>query len=305
MSEKKEKIYNKKYTKVKKIGGGSFGSVYIVKEITDNKIFAMKKFYMDNLGNGGAKRQYNLLKEFLHENIIKVIEMFEEYGNQYLITEYHPYNLLDLLTKNKNFSENIIKNIVKQIIIGVNSLHSKNYIHRDLKPDNILISNEGIVKITDFDLCKLLVEGQVNSKNVVTLYYRPPEIFFGETNYKKSVDIWSLGCLMTELFTGTPLFKGKNELETLGNICGIIGKPSEENWPGVSKLPLYIPFEKDKNDLKDILGDKISKEGFEIIEKMLSLCPDKRPSCEELLNNDYFKNNVISNEELKIKLNIF
>ena len=99
MSEKKEKIYNKKYTKVKKIGGGSFGSVYIVKEITDNKIFAMKKFYMDNLGNGGAKRQYNLLKEFLHENIIKVIEMFEEYGNQYLITEYHPYNLLDLLTK--------------------------------------------------------------------------------------------------------------------------------------------------------------------------------------------------------------
>ena len=110
---------------------------------------------------------------------------------------------------------------------------------------------------------------------------------------------------MTELFTGIPLFKGKNELETLGNICGIIGKPSEENWPGVSKLPLYIPFEKDKNDLKDILGDKISKEGFEIIEKMLSLCPDKRPSCEELLNNDYFKNNVISNEELKFKLNIF
>jgi serine/threonine protein kinase len=305
MSEKKDKIYNKKYKKVKKLGGGSFGSVYIVKEITDNKIFAMKKFYMDNLGNGGAKRQYQLLKEFSHENIIKVIETFVEYGNEYLITEYHPYNLLDFLTKNNTLSENIIKNIVKQILIGLNYLHSKNYIHRDIKPDNILISNEGIIKITDFDLCKLLIEGQPNSKNVITLYYRPPEIFFGEVNYKKSVDIWSLGCLMTELFTGNPLFKGKNELETLGYICGIIGKPTEENWPGVSELPLYIPFEKDKNNLIDILGDKISKEGLTIIENMLSLCPNKRPSCEELLNNDYFKYDIISNEELKKKLNIF
>ena len=158
-SSKQEKIYNGKYIKLSKIGGGSFGQVYLVKDIKTNKEYAMKKFYLDNLGNGGAVKQFEILSKFDHENIHKVIDMFiAPNKNQYLITPYYSNNLYNYVTK--KLPEKIIKQIILQVINAAKYLHSLKYIHRDIKPDNILISNEGKIILTDFDLCRQESKGK-------------------------------------------------------------------------------------------------------------------------------------------------
>ena len=301
-----EKLYNNKYIKVSKIGGGSFGSVYLVKDKDTNNLYAMKKFYLDNLGNGGAKKQYEILSKFDHENIHKVIDMFiSKNNNQYLITQYYKNNLYDYVSK--KLPEKVIKQIIYQIICGIKYLHSLKYIHRDIKPDNILLSSEGKIVITDFYLCRQESKGEEDrmSRTAVTLYYRAPEIFFGDLYYGNKIDIWSIGCVFAELVIGKPLFKGNNELGTLSKIIENIGCPNEENWPGVSQLPNYLPFNGGEFKLEEILANEgLSKEGIDMITKMLSLDPKKRPSCEDMLKNEYFKKDIASKEEIKKIMNL-
>lgn len=301
-----EKLYNNKYVKVSKIGGGSFGSVYLVKEKETNKVYAMKKFYLDNLSNGGAKKQYEILSKFNHENIHKVIDMFVAPNkNQYLITPYYQNNLYNYTSK--KLPEKAIKQIIYQIICGVNYLHSLKYIHRDIKPDNILLSSEGKVILTDFDLCRQESKGKDDpmTRTAVTLYYRAPELFFGDSFYGNKIDIWSIGCVFAELIIGKPIFKANNELGTLSNIIEIIGCPSEENWPGVSQLPNFLPFTGGEFKLGKMLEEGgLSKEGIDIVTKMLMLDPKKRPSCEELLNDGYFKKDIASPSEIKEIMNL-
>ena len=301
-----EKLYNNKYVKVSKIGGGSFGAVYLVKEKDTNKVYAMKKFYLDNLSNGGAKKQYEILSKFNHENIHKVIDMFVAPNkNQYLITPYYQNNLYNYTSK--KLPEKVIKQIIYQIIGGVNYLHSLKYIHRDIKPDNILISSEGKIILTDFDLCRQESKGKDDpmTRTAVTLYYRAPELFFGDSYYGNKIDIWSIGCVFAELIIGKPIFKANNELGTLSNIIEIIGCPSEENWPGVSQLPNYLPFTGGEFKLGKMLEEGgLSKEGIDIVTKMLMLDPKKRPSCEEMLKDEYFKKEIASLSEVKEIMNL-
>ena len=301
-----EKLYNNKYVKVSKIGGGSFGAVYLVKEKDTNKVYAMKKFYLDNLGNGGAKKQYEILSKFNHENIHKVIDMFiAPNKNQYLITPYYQNNLYNYTSK--KLPEKVIKQIIFQVVCGVNYLHSLKYIHRDIKPDNILISSEGKIILTDFDLCRQESKGKDDpmTRTAVTLYYRAPELFFGDSYYGNKIDIWSIGCVFAELIIGKPLFKANNELGTLSNIIETIGCPSEENWPGVSQLPNYLPFTGGEFKIEKMLEEGgLSKEGIDIVTKMLMLDPKKRPSCEELLKDEYFKKDIASLSEVKEIMNL-
>ena len=128
---------------------------------------------------------------------------------------------MDVIKTGLNESE--IVRIFKQVVIGVNYLHGKGIIHRDLKPDNILLDNSMCVKITDFDLARVVEKDKPMSRGVATIYYRPPEIFMGETRYSYSVDIWSLGCILAEMITGEPLFKGKTEIEVVCKIFEIRG----------------------------------------------------------------------------------
>ena len=300
------KLYNDKYIKVSKIGGGSFGAVYLVKEKDTNNLYAMKKFYLDNLSKGGAKKQYEILSKFNHENIHKVIDMFiSKNNNQYLITPYYPNNLYDYVSQ--KLPEKAIKQIIFQILNGVNYIHNLKYIHRDIKPDNILLSSEGKIILTDFDLCRQESKGKDDTmtRTAVTLFYRAPEIFYGDSYYGNKIDIWSLGCVFAELIIGRPLFKANNELGTLSNIIETIGCPNEENWPGVSQLPNYLPFGGGKFQLGKILEEGgLSKEGIGIVTQMLMLDPKKRPSCEECLKNEYFKKDIISPDELVKIMNL-
>ena len=155
------------------------------------------------------------------EFIIKVHEVFNNKGNECLISDYFEHVLLDIIKGGIDEAE--IKRLFKQIVLGVYYLHSKGIIHRDLKPDNILLDNSKDVKLIDFDLARVIDKEKPMSRGVATIYYRPPEIFMGDTNYSMSVDIWSLGCILAEMVTGEPLFKGKTEIEVVCKIFEIKG----------------------------------------------------------------------------------
>jgi serine/threonine protein kinase len=188
-----------------------------------------------------------MLKSLDHENIIKPIDYFIENGNQYIVYEYYDWDLNKIIENELN--ENQIKKFMKQIIEGVGYLHSKGIIHRDLKPDNILVNPDSNIKINDFDLARFISYTKPMSRGVTTIYYRPPEIFFGDVNYTFAVDMWGLGCILAEMILREPLFKGKNEIEVVCKIFEILGPADEENWPGCCELPNYMPFGSCNNEL--------------------------------------------------------
>jgi serine/threonine protein kinase len=282
-------IYNGKYSKVKKIGGGSFGFVYLVENIDTHKQYAMKKFYLDNLKEDSVIKQFNILKSLSSSHFVEAVEHFIQKDNHYLITEYYANNLYDYVPK--HLSMKTIKSLIYQLTKAIQYLHNNNYIHRDIKPDNILLDKSGNIKITDFDLVRQLPQSKEEqlTKNVVTLYYRAPEIFYGDVHYGKGVDVWSIGCVFGELITGEPLFKGRSELDTLGKIISFIGTPCEENWEGVSELPNFLPFKVCEGNMKTVMEGKVSNSGIELLKGMLTLDPKKRFSCEEILGHKFFE----------------
>lgn len=127
-----------------------------------------------------------------------------------------------------------------QLLAGIAKCHQHKVLHRDLKPQNLLINREGILKLADFGLARAFGIPVKNfTHEVVTLWYRAPDILMGSKNYSTSVDIWSVGCIFAEIVNRKPLFAGQDEKEQLQKIFKIRGTPNEEDWPGIKELPLY------------------------------------------------------------------
>jgi serine/threonine protein kinase len=169
-----------------------------------------------------CQRQFNILSSLDHKNIIKLSDNFIHKGNDCIIFEYFEKDLLKFIKNSKLIlNEKVLAIIIKEILDGIEYLHYKGVIHRDLKPENILVNKKGELVIADFDLARYL-NGESMSKGVATIYYRPPEIFYGSTNYSFSLDIWSLGCLIVELILKEPIFKGKSEFEVMYKIYEVL-----------------------------------------------------------------------------------
>lgn len=133
---------------------------------------------------------------------------------------------------------------MKQILVGLKVLHSHWIIHRDLTPNNILISKHGVLKYSDFGLSRLFAaDDRPLTRNVVTLYYRAPELLFGAVHYGPEVDIWAAGCILGSLIIRDVMFKGLDDIDQLGRIFSVLGTPTETSWKGAKDLPNYAEFE--------------------------------------------------------------
>ena len=136
--------------------------------------------------------------------------------------------------------EKTIKSFMYQIFDGVAYCHSKKIIHRDLKPQNLLIEKSGKVKIADFGLARSFsIPIRAYTKEVLTLWYRAPELLLGNSEYSISVDIWSIGCIFAEMYLKRPLFQGESEMEQWTKINEILGSPTPDSWPDIVKMPGY------------------------------------------------------------------
>ena len=151
--------------------------------------------------------------------------------NLFIAYEYIETDLTKIIfNKTIALTEKLIKGIMYQILLGLNEIHKFNVIHRDIKPDNILVSKNGVVKIADFGMARIIASpGRAMTRNIVTRWYRPPEIFFGAKYYSFSVDMWGIGCILAELYQKKPLFTGNNDFETLAQIFSVTGVADVKN----------------------------------------------------------------------------
>lgn len=305
------------FEKLEQIGEGTYGQVYMAKEIATGDIVALKKVRMDNEREGfpiTAIREIKILKKLQHDNVIKLKEIVTSPGPEkdekgktdgnkykgsiYMVFEYMDHDLTGLSDRpGMRFTVPQIKCYMKQLLIGLHYCHINHVLHRDIKGSNLLIDNNGILKLADFGLARSFSSDQnANLTNrVITLWYRPPELLLGSTKYGPAVDMWSVGCIFAELLHGKPILPGKNELEQLNKIYELCGSPDETNWPGVSKLPWYIQFKSErvmKRRVKDVFKH-FDRHALDLVERMLTLDPSQRITAKDALDAEYFWNDPL------------
>lgn len=290
-----------KYKKIEKIGEGTYATVYRAQDETNGQMVALKEIRL-NPEEGApstALREISFMRELCHPNIVKLIEVIHTPHSLCLVFELLRHDLKHLLdtrrTRATPFNIGQIQSVMYQILSGLAFCHERKILHRDLKPQNLLISAEGHIKLADFGLARGYgIPVNAFSSEVVTLWYRPPDILLGSTSYTTSIDIWSVGCIMAELILLYPLFPGKNNQDQVRRIFKILGTPSIDlltyltNGNGIPEwigtFPFYEPVSWEK------LFPSLPDSGLNLIARMLDYRPSMRISAKEALEHAFFDN---------------
>ncbi|XP_021905535.1 probable serine/threonine-protein kinase At1g54610 [Carica papaya] len=268
------------FEKLEKIGQGTYSSVFRARELETGRIVALKKVRFDNFEPESVRfmaREILILRRLDHPNIIKLEGLITSRlsCNIYLVFEYMEHDVTGLLScPDIKFSESQVKCYLKQLLSGLNHCHTRGVMHRDIKGSNLLVNNEGILKVADFGLANFCATGnrQPLTSRVVTLWYRPPELLLGSTDYGAAVDLWSVGCVFAELLLGKPILQGRTEVEQLHKIFKLCGSPPDDYWKK-SKLPhatLFKPQQPYDSCLLETFKD-LPRSTVSLIETLLSL----------------------------------
>lgn len=292
-------VLSKDLIALSKLGKGTYGTVYKVQNKKTNEFFAVKKIKMDVDTEGipsTALREIAILKKMNHPNIVNIIELAFSDKNIELCLEYCEYDLKKFIDNHKAdnsvYNLRTIKSLMYQIIKATDYLHSHKVLHRDLKPQNVLVNQKCIAKLADFGLSRVYsIPIRPYTKEVLTLWYRSPEMILGMSNYSIGLDIWSLGCIFGELFTTKPMFAGDCELDQLFQIFRVFGTFNEKMLPGYKSFPYFnkdFPYWKGCG-LQSFMAQHakipLDSAAFDLLEKMLVIQPDKRISCREALSH--------------------
>ncbi|OQR69411.1 cyclin-dependent kinase 10-like, partial [Tropilaelaps mercedesae] len=291
------------YEKLKKLGGGSFGAVYRARDKETGDIVAMKRVWYshditeDTLISG--VREIRSLARVHHPNILRLRNLVLSPSSVFVSFEECLTDLGKMVDNlSAPLSEPQVKCIMWELLSGLESLHASGIIHRDLKASNVLISYSGNVKIADFGLSKDCRMAKCwTPKDVVTLWYRPPEILFHIPQHTTAVDMWSAGCIMGELLQSRPLLPGKTELQQINLISKLIGPPDESVWPGIgavldgsdARFRLQNGDHASLNNLRRNFA-WLSPAGVRLLTSLLCYDPDRRAPATDCLRSPWFFN---------------
>ncbi|KAI0442645.1 kinase-like domain-containing protein [Xylaria telfairii] len=295
---KSASVYFRKPGNESVIGSGTYGKVFKGKHVYTKNLVALKRIRMEGERDGfpvTAMREVKLLQSFRHPNIVDLHEVMIEKNECYMVFEYLSHDLTGLLNHpSYKLDAAQKKHLAMQLFEGLDYLHKRGVLHRDIKAANILVSSDGILKLADFGLARFYAKRhQLDYTNrVITIWYRSPELLLGETRYGAAVDIWSAACVMVEIFTRHAIFPGDGgEISQLEKIYNILGTPNRKEWPGLADTPwfeLLRPGYRKPNVFADKYKERVPAAAFDLLAEMFQYDPIKRPSAADVLEHPYF-----------------
>jgi cyclin-dependent kinase len=282
------------YERLEKVGEGTYGVVY---KAQDNKggIFALKTIRLEAEDEGipsTAIREISLLKELQHPNIVRLHDVLHTERKLTLVFEFLDKDLKKVIDeRDGGLGADDTRSYLQQLLRGIEHCHRQRVLHRDLKPQNLLIKNDGELKLADFGLARAFgIPVRSYTHEVVTLWYRAPDVLMGSRKYSTPVDIWSVGCIFAEMINGKSLVPGSTEQDQLQKIFKVLGTPTAETWPTVSELPDWDPSFQLVQAMpwKNIVPN-LDDAGMDLLAKMLEFDPNSRVAAKAALQHSYFE----------------
>ena len=233
---------------LRKLGQGGYGTLYEGIDVETQTPVALKK--MSLVSEAGISfvclREATTLKTLAHPNVVKLHRLELTSDHMFLVLEFCDGGDLNdyLQSLVSPMDEGRMRSYARQMLLALEYMHNLRIAHRDLKPDNMVLcgADKATLKVCDFGLSRALVASGVYTPRCATPFYRSPEIMMGAKRYDPmALDMWSIGCILMELITLRRTFPGANEFEVPLHVFRALGTPTEDTWPGVSKLPDYLP----------------------------------------------------------------
>lgn len=293
------------YFKIRKLGEGTYATIYLAKKIDTNtestivkedpgnkfdSLVAIKRIKKTEYGTGlevNAIREIKTLKTLKHKYLLNMEDIFVYKNDIHLVLEYVDFDLEQIIKcREILIMPGDIKSWLFMLLSGLKHMHDNFIMHRDLKPNNLLITKNGVLKLADFGLSRKITERMTPS--AVTRWYRAPEMLLGQSQYSFSGDIWSVGVIMAELFLRVPFFAAETDFQQLETICRILGTPKDYAFYNEKTKIIKLKYFPQTN-LKNIFT-AVSEDALDLLEKMLQFDPSKRINVNEALQHQYFKN---------------
>lgn len=289
------------YEPVAEIGEGAYGKVYKARDLKNGGRFvALKRVRVQTEEEGmplSTIREVAVLKQleaFGHPNVVRLFDVCtvsrtNRETKLTLVFEHVDQDLTTYLEKapDPGVPPETIKDMMYQLLQGLDFLHSHRVVHRDLKPQNILVTSGGQIKLADFGLARIYSFQMALTSVVVTLWYRAPEVLL-QSSYATPVDLWSVGCIFAEMFRRRPLFRGNSDVDQLGKIFDVVGVPSPEDWPQEVALPQSAFTPRPPKPIEDLVPD-MDEEGRALLMQFLTFNPSRRISAFSALSHPYFQ----------------
>lgn len=289
------------YEPVAEIGEGAYGKVYKARDLKNGGRFvALKRVRVQTEEEGmplSTIREVAVLRQlesFEHPNVVRLFDVCtvsrtDRETKLTLVFEHVDQDLTTYLEKapDPGVPPETIKDMMYQLLQGLDFLHSHRVVHRDLKPQNILVTSGGQIKLADFGLARIYSFQMALTSVVVTLWYRAPEVLL-QSSYATPVDLWSVGCIFAEMFRRRPLFRGNSDVDQLGKIFDVVGVPSVEDWPQEVGLPQSAFTPRLPQPIEDLVPD-MDELGKSLLLQFLAFNPARRISAYEALSHPYFQ----------------
>jgi len=312
------------------VGQGTYGSVFMGAYKDTGEVVALKRINTEQEENGfpiTAIREVKILTALNHPNIVKLKEIVtskeknEIPKNVFMVFEYLEYDLTGILeTPEIRFGQDHIKSWANQLLKGAHYMHVNKIVHRDLKSSNLLINRAGELKIADWGLARSWnPEMERLTNRVITLWYRPPELLLGCNKYSTKIDMWSIGCIISEMFRRSGFLTGSNEATQLELIFKTCGHPCQKEWPDINTMcPLWKNFQPGPMEtplpsrIRESLKEKLTnprwmtENALQLLEKLFAHNPDSRWSASDALTAEYFFESPLTKKasELSMKLGV-